>query len=507
MSATAQPTARPAEAWSAGDRWLLGVVLAVVTFWLFAQTLLNVIPAIQGSLGLSATVANLAVSVTALMSGIFIVVSGGLADRVGRARVLRLGIVLSIAGSLLIALAPARQGALTAAMIMGGRIVQGLSAACVMPASLALIKAFYAGESRDRALSFWSIGSWGGSGFCSLFGGLMAASFFGWRSIFWISIVVAVLALLLLRDTPESKATDAGSHHRFDWSGLIAFVVAMLAINVFISQGPRLGWFSGASLGLLVAFVVFVLAFFRIETRKPAPFVDLSIFDNKTFAGATLSNFLLNGSAGTLVVALGLVQRAAGWSSLQAGMLTLGYLVAILATIRVGEKLLQRLGPKAPMLWGTAITAAGILMTSLTFLLIRQYAVVAFIGFTLYGVGLGFYATPSTDAAMSSVPDDKAGAAAGIYKMASSLGSAFGVAMSYAIYTAGEHIPADLVPHIFWGRQDNVAMRFGGGLGLLFNVFMCLVALISIMVAVPDTQPERERAARPQVPASPSLGS
>jgi DHA2 family multidrug resistance protein-like MFS transporter len=143
----------------------------------------------------------------------------------------------------------------------------------------------------------------------------------------------------------------------------------------------------------------------------------------------------------------------------------------------------------------------------MTFLLIRVYAVVAFIGFTLSGVWLGFYATPSTDAAMSSVPGDKAGAAAGIYKMASSLGSAFGVAISYAIYTAAGHIPATLVPDIFWGRQDNVSLRFGGGLALLFNVFMCVVALISIIVAVPDTQPEGERTARPQIPASPNFGS
>jgi hypothetical protein len=119
------------------------------------------------------------------------------------------------------------------------------------------------------------------------------------------------------------------------------------------------------------------------------------------------------------------------------------------ATIRVGEKLMQRYGPKRPMLWGTAITAVGILLTSLTFLLIGQYTVVAFIGFTLYGIGLGFYATPSTDAAMSSEPNDKAGEAAGLYKMASSLGSAFGVAISAAIYTAAAHIPAHLVPHIF----------------------------------------------------------
>jgi len=489
-----------------GDAWLLGVVLAVITFWLFAQTLLNVIPGIQGSLGLDTTVANLAVSVTALMSGLFIVVLGGLADRLGRGLVLRAGIALSIAGSLLIVMTPSEQGALTATTVMAGRIVQGLSAACVMPSSLALIKDFYDGEQRNRALSFWSIGSWGGSGFCALFGGLMAASPLGWRSIFWISIAVALLSLYLIRDTPSSRAT-ARAHARFDWPGLLTFVAAMLAINVFISQGPELGWFSGAALGLVAAFVVFIVAFFRIETTKATPFVDLTIFDDKTFSGATLSNFLLNGSAGTLVVALGLVQRAAGWSSLESGLLTLGYLVTIVGTIRVGEKLLQRHGPKKPMMWGTTITAAGIICTSLTFLLIEQYAVAAVVGFSLYGIGLGLYATPSTDAAMSSVPSDKAGAAAGIYKMASSLGSAFGVAISAAVYTAAQHLPSELVPHIFWGRQDNVAMRFGGGLGLLFNVLICVVALISIIVAVPDTQPEEERAAQPQVPATPGFGS
>lgn len=201
------------------------------------------------------------------------------------------------------------------------------------------------------------------------------------------------------------------------------------------------------------------------------------------------------------------MQRAAGWSSLESGLLTLGHLVTIIGTIRVGEKLLQRYGPKKPMVWGTAITATGIVLTSLTFLLIEQYAVAAVAGFSLYGIGLGFYATPSTDAALSSVPNDKAGAAAGIYKMASSLGSAFGVATSAAIDTAAQEIPDDLVPHIFWGRQDNVALRFGGGLGLLFNVFICVVALIAIIVAVPDEQPEEDRASEPAMPATPSFGS
>lgn len=493
--------------WQPNDWWLTGIVLAVINFWLFAQTLLNVIPGIQQSLGLDVTVANFAVSITALMSGLFIVVFGGLADRLGRGLVMKIGVWLSILGSLLIVLTPSKEGALTAVMMLGGRVVQGLSAACVMPSTMALVKAFYDGKARQRALSFWSIGSWGGSGFCSLFGGLMAVSALGWRSIFVISIVLSLVALFLVRDTPVSKVAQTGSAGGIDWGGLITFIVAMLAINVFISQGPTIGWFSGGAVGLLAAFIITIVWFFHIEANRIGAFIDLSMFRNATFSGATLSNFLLNGAAGTLVVALGLVQRAAGWTALQSGLLTIGYLVAIVATIRVGEKLLQRFGPKRPMMWGTVITTVGIVLTSMTFVLIGQYAVLAFIGFTLFGVGLGFYATPSTDSAMSNVPADRVGSAAGIYKMASSLGSAFGVALSAAVYTAGAKIPESLVPHIFWGTQSNVGLRFGGGLALIFNVLMCVIALISIIVLVPRKQPAHEQRARPEIPTSATFGS
>ncbi|WP_245873633.1 MFS transporter [Brevibacterium ihuae] len=192
-------------------------------------------------------------------------------------------------------------------------------------------------------------------------------------------------------------------------------------------------------------------------------FIDLSLFRNGTFTGATLSNFLLNGAAGTLIVSLGLVQVAAGMNALQSGLLTLGYLIAILATIRVGEKLLQRFGPKKPMMWGAMITGSGVLLCSATFLLIEQYIVLAVIGFTLFGIGLGFYATPSTDAALSNVPEAQVGAAAGIYKMASSVGSAIGVAVSAALYVAGQTVSPEFVQSwgLFIGRQDNIALRFG----------------------------------------------
>lgn len=467
------------------NRLILGIVLAVITFWLFAQTTLNVAPAIRDDLRISESLNNIAVSITALFSGIFIVVAGGLADRLGRLRITYLGLVLSGLGSLLIAISPVG----TAAFLMIGRIIQGLSAACIMPATLALIKDYFDGKERQRAVSFWSIGSWGGSGVSALFGGLVASTL-GWRWIFWMSIVVVIISFVLLRGAPESKVSSP-EKRPFDWSGFTAFIISMVAVNIVIGQGSALGWLNPVVITLAVVFVISAVVFFRVESSKQDGFVDLGLFNNKTYAGATLSNFLLNGAAGTLLVALSLVQQGAGLSSLQSGLLTIGYLVAILSTIRVGEKLLQRMGARKPMLIGCAITATGILLTTFTFLLASQYMIVAFIGFTLFGVGLGFYATPSTDAALSNVPNERAGAASGIYKMASSLGAAFGVAISAALFTSLSGLNTSFAPlsDLFLGRTDNLGIRSAAAVALLFNVIMVIVAIIAIAVTVPRDDP------------------
>ncbi|HJW18882.1 MAG TPA: MFS transporter, partial [Flavisolibacter sp.] len=366
--------------------------------------------------------------------------------------------------------------------------------ACIMAATLALMQAYFEGKERQRALSFWSIGSWGGSGLCSLFGGFIATTI-GWRWIFIISILVAVTSYFLLRGTPESKA-NVITEKSFDWAGLFAFIIAMLAINIIIGQGSVLGWLSPAILIGCLIFIISTIVFFQIETKRKNGFVDLSLFRNKTFSGATLSNFLLNGAAGTLLVSLALVQQEAGLSSFQAGLITVGYLVAILSTIRIGEKLLQKMGPRKPMLLGCYITGLGILLTSFTFLLAREYIIVAFAGFTLFGVGLGFYATPSTDAAVSNVPGNKAGSASGIYKMASSLGAAFGVAISAAIfYGMSKMNSTPTMASIFMGRTDNINIRYAAGMALLFNVFMVVVAIISIMLTVPKNIPGKTKKA------------
>lgn len=253
-----------AHEYQGNDRLLLGMVLGVITFWLFAQTTLNIAPTMRTDLGVEVNTSNIAVSITALFSGIFIVVFGGLGDRFGRVKMTKIGIALSIIGSLLIAASP--KG--TAFFLMSGRIIQGLSAACIMPNTLALIKAYYP---------------------------------------------------------------------------------------------------SSVILGLAALAVVTLIVFYQIERSKENSFIDFNLFSNKTYTGATISNFLLNGSAGTLIVALTLVQLGAGLTSFQAGLLTIGYLIAILMTIRVGEKLLQKWGARKPMILGCFITGAGIFMTSFTY--------------------------------------------------------------------------------------------------------------------------------------------
>ena len=312
------------------DTLIFGIVLAVFTFWLFAQSTLNIAPAIRDSLGITENLSNTAVSISALFSGIFIVIAGGLADRFGRVKLTNVGLALSAIGSLLIAISPAG----TATFLIAGRAIQGMSAACIMPATLALMKAYFDGKERQRALSYWSIGSWGGAGASALFGGLVAASL-GWRSIFWLSILGAIVSFLLIRGTPESKVTS-GDMVRFDWYGFAAFTIGMVAVNVVIGQGAVLGWRSPAVIALTVVFIVAAVLFFKIESNNPNGFVDLTLFRNSTYTGATLSNFLINGAAGTLLVALSLVQQEAGLSSLQSGLLTVGYLVAILSTDSFG---------------------------------------------------------------------------------------------------------------------------------------------------------------------------
>ena len=133
------------------------------------------------------------------------------------------------------------------------------------------------------------------------------------------------------------------------------------------------------------------------------------------------------------------------------------------------------------------IVATSCILLMPTNLLVGQYTVLAVIAYALFGLGLAFYATPSTDAALSNLPPAQAGAGAGIYKMASSLGGAIGAALSLTIFTSllggGATIVGELVQ--MQGIQTNLAVREAGMVTMMFNLIITLVAIISIMATVP----------------------
>jgi len=493
---TPQAVATPAKpTYQGNDKLLLGIVLGVLTFWMFAGTVGTVARAILTDLNggpideiaeplISLNQMNLAVSITALFSGLFIVFMGGLADRIGRVRIAVVGNMLGIAGSLLIVLAA---GSAALPMLLTGRALQGLSAACIMPSTMALVKTYWDGAARQRAVSMWSIGSWGGSGIAALFGGFVATNY-DWRVIFYMSIVVSLLSISLIWRTPESKA-DATAHRRFDVPGMLIFMVTVLALMVVLIFGRQIGWTSPTTLALAAVAVVGTAVFFLVERTRPAPFIDFTLFKNITFTGATLSNFLLNGTIGLLIVSQQMLQiaRPELFDPWKAGLLTIGYAVTIIGFIRVGEKLLRRFGPRKPMIWGASIVGLACLALVPTNLLVGQYEVLAVIAYALFGIGLAFYATPSTDAALSNLPPAQAGAGAGIYKMASSLGGAIGAAISLTIFTSflgsGVSIVGELL--VTQGMHENEAVRQAGMVTFLFNLVLALLAIISIVATVP----------------------
>jgi DHA2 family multidrug resistance protein-like MFS transporter len=293
----------------------------------------------------------------------------------------------------------------------------------------------------------------------------------------------------MVAGTPESKAETKGAY-KFDTAGVLTFMIMMVSLQVLATQGGNLGWTSLPTLGLIAASVVFAVLFVRAESGNPHGFVDFKLFRNMTYTGATISNFLLNATAGILIVAMLLVQLGGGMTAQQAGILTIGYAIAIVAFIRVGERLLRRYGPRQPMIWGSLIVGAAIVCLLPTHVMLGTYKILTVAGFTLFGLGLAFYATPSTDAALSALPDDQAGSGAGIYKMASSLGASFGVAISATVFTAlsGRDRSIGWIEGVisYAGRQDNLAIRQAALAALAINLLMVVAAIVAIMVTIPD---------------------
>ncbi len=461
----------PQKVYQGTNQLILGIVLLVLTYWMFAQSMqASLIPAITDSFGIKGNAAkedllNFAASLTPLFAAACIVSCGGLADRFGRMRFAFIGTVLSVIGSSIVAIST------NVELLVVGRALQGISAACIMPATIALMKTYFEGKSQATALTCWSIGSWGGSGFCAILAGMIEPKY-GWQAIFWINAAISVLGMLLMLGTPESKA--AKTDKKFDTLGSIYFVIALIALVLAVSKGRSWGYTDIKFIGTFATAIIILGVFYVNEknaaSKNIAQLIDFSLFQSRGYLGATLSNFLLNAIAGTMVIVNTYLINGRGLTTTEVGIITLTYAIAVLILIPIGQKILFKFGGRLPMIAGCIICFSGVGLMSLTHIeSLESYTTLVKIGYALFGFGLGVYATPSTYTAVSAAPEEKAAVAAGIYKLASSLGGAIGVAISLAVYSP-------------FAATD---IHQAGSIGLLLNVGFGLLALASIMFIMP----------------------
>lgn len=394
------------------DKILVGMICGLLGFWLFAQSMLNVNLVMGKSLHLDSSTLNFAVSIMAMVCGMFIVVIGRLGDILGHTRVLRIGYYLSIVGSIIIA-------------------------------------------------------------------------------------VVPLSGIFLLRDLPQDPKPASNTPSKFDYLGSFILVLMLVSLMIIIINGGAWGWLSLTTILLAVIFLVCISLFYRIENKRgKEALIDLQLFKSKKFSGATIVNFCMNSMAGLLIIAMMLIQQGAQVDESSAGMLTLGYGIALVSFIRVGEVIMRKCGKRFPILLGLSLVMIATLLLLPTHIMAHQYKVLVIISMTFFGLGLALFATPITDVALSDLDNSDAGVGSGIFKMASSLGAAIGVAISTGLFM-GISMSSNKINFldaflVWMGRQENVMIRGGAMIAIFFNLLIIVVAIFITMRTIPGDKESRK---------------
>lgn len=443
---------------------IIAIMLSALTYWLFAQSFINIGPLVGQTYQTSPAVLNLSISLTSFATGIFMVAAGDIADKIGQLRMTYMGLIISMFASLLLIISD-----ITALLIIG-RILQGLSAAILLPSTVGVLNNQFKGEHLRRAISYLMISTVGGIGLAGVIGGLIATNF-GWQTNFIISIGIAFIAILLLKGTPE-KVSQHSHRHPFDYKGMSIFAVMIGSFTLLLTQGFEQGWFSTFSFICLSIFIITMLIFIIIERRHEVPFIDFSVLRNRPFIGAFLNNFVLNSGLGVTVVFFIYAQTHLGLSAAQSGLVTLPYAIVAVAMIRLGEKATLRFGGKLMLIIGPLFPVIGITIISMTSLQPSQYIIAVVIGFVICAIGNGLVATPGLTIAIFSMPNEKVGLATGLYKMSGTLGGAFGIALSTTVFSM---------------LQLNYAPSVAATVTFIVSIVLMILGSLSAYMIIPKT--------------------
>jgi EmrB/QacA subfamily drug resistance transporter len=403
--------------------------LVAVAFGLFMimldNTVVNVaIPSIRADLGVGIAQAEWVVNAYFLTFAVLMLTGGKLADTFGRRRIFVTGLGIFTAASLACGLAS------NGNTLIAARAVQGVGAAMLNPATLSIITATFPPRQRGTAMGIWVGVSAVALALGPITGGLLAEHA-DWSWIFFINVPIGILAIVVARLViRESKDTSADQ--RLDFPGLITSGGALFALTYGLIEANSKGWTSPEILSLFAVAAVGFAAFVLLELRQRAPMLDLSLFRNATFAGANATMLLVSlAMFGIFFFVSFFVQNILGYSPVQAGATFLPMTLFIVFLAPVAGKLSDRVGSRWLMGCGMTLVGGSLLLyaqleESSTFWNLLPALVVG-------GAGMATAMTPTTAAAMSSVPVDKAGVGSAVLNSMRQVGGSLGVAVMGAI--------------------------------------------------------------------------
>jgi EmrB/QacA subfamily drug resistance transporter len=466
--------------------WTLGAMCFALFMVMLDNTVVNVaLPSIQRDLGTSIGELEWTINGYTLAFGVLLVTGGRLGDIFGRRLMFMTGVTIFSITSATAGLAASPE------MLVGSRIVQGVGAALMMPATLSIITNAFPPSERGKA-----IGTWAGVSALALSIGPLVGGFLiehvSWRAIFFINLPVAVVAVsAALFAVRESR--DRTIERVVDYAGVATLTAALTAIVLALIEGNAWGWGSPRIVGLLAGGALMLVVFVLVELRGRAPMVEFSFFSERNFVGANAVAFVVTfAMLGTFFFMAIYMQDILGFTALEAGVRFLPPTMVIAVIAPLAGRLTDRVGAMWPMATGLSLLTVDMWMFS-RIDPATTYSDLLF-PFILMGVGIALIMSPMSTAAMNAVSHHKAGIASGILQMSRMIGGAVGVAATGAIFQAklGAFDPAALATGGDAARAD-----FVHALASAMEV-AAFVAAVGALIAVATIRGRPE-----QHPASP----
>ena len=388
-------------------------------------TIVNVaIPSIRADLHASAPQMQWVVDIYTLVLASLLMLSGATGDRFGRRRVFQIGLTVFAAGSLLCSLAPDIH------TLIGARLIQGVGGSMLNPVALSIISQIFTGRvERARALGFWGAVVGISMALGPIVGGFLIAAI-SWRAVFWINLPICAVAIALTAIyVPESRSATMRD---IDPIGQLLAVLSLFGLVYVLIEGPALGWTHSRIVAIAVIAVSAFVAFLRYESRRRDPFIDLRFFRSIPFASATVTAVCVFAAWGAFLFMMSLyLQGQRGYSAAHTGLIYLPIAVGALFFSPLSGRMVGRFGARPSLLVSGLLIAGASAM--LTFLTPTTPVWALLVIFTVYGIGFGMVNAPITNAAVSGMPRDRAGAASAVTSTSRQVGVSIGVALCGSI--------------------------------------------------------------------------